>query len=182
MRKTITELRQEFLKSFEDPSTSGINEGKLFDFLANMLDTYTPAYGVLATPGPFARSLTTVNAVLPWQAEYLAQLPEYSTNPATGAITRNEAITSNRIYVNVDVELATNREVELTLFANGLATPWRTKAIGSGSGRPSVASFEAINYSAVPVTYQIQALVDTATTVTFSNGVFVVTAVPVREA
>ena len=181
MRKTLSQLRQDFMRAFEDPSTSGINEGRLFDFLSDFLSSMTPAYGVLATPGPLARSLTTVDQVLPWTSEYIAQKPEFSTDPATGAVIRNEAITSNRIYVNVDVELAANREVELTLYANNVATSWRTKAIGSGSGRPAVAALEAIHYSAVPVTYQLKALVDAATTVTFSNGVFTVSAVPVRE-
>jgi hypothetical protein len=181
MRKTLSQLRQDFQRAFEDPSTSGLNEGRLFDFLADFLDSMTPAYGVLATPGPLVRSLTTTDQVLPWQVEYIAQLPEFSTDPATGVVTRNQPVCSNRIYVNVDVELAANREVELTLYANDVATPWRTKAIGSGSGRPAIAALEAIHYSAVPVTYQLKALVDQATSVTFSNGVFTVSAVPVRE-
>ena len=181
MRKTLSQLRQDFQRSFEDPSTSGLNEGRLFDFLADFVDTMTPVYGILATPGPLVQSLTTVDQVVPWEQEYIAQLPEFTVNPATGTITRADGLCSNRVTVNVNAELAANREVEVTLYANGQPTVWQAKAIGSGSGRPSVISLEAIHYSDVPVSFQLKALVDQATSVTFSNGVFVVSAVPVRE-
>jgi hypothetical protein len=181
-RKTLTELKAQFLKSFPDPSTDMIEGGRLFELLENLLDSFTPAYGVLSTTAPVVQSLTTVDQKILWNTKYIEQIPEFTVRVAPSAdITRNEGPCTNHISVNVDVELAANREVEMTLYANGVATVWRAKASGSGSGRPVVLSMEAIHYSAVPVTYELRALVDTATSVTFTNGVFLVDVVPVRE-
>jgi len=182
MRKTLAQLQADLLRSFDDPSTSGINEGRLFDLLKDTLETITPAYGALITSSPLVQSLTTVDQVLPWEGVYVAQEPEYSADHATGAVTRHDAPCMNRITVNVNVELAANREVEMTLYADNVATVWQAKAIGSGSGRPSVLSLEALHYSTAAITYQLKVLVDQATNVTFSNGIFVIAAVPVREA
>ena len=94
-----------------------------------------------------------------------------------------DAWCSNRIDINIDVEMAANRELTATLYKNGVATVWRAKVSGSGVGRPAILSLEAIDYSDVAATYELRVQADAAgTPVTYSNGIFAVAATPVRTA
>jgi len=182
-RKTIVELSAEIDTLFADNDIKAITPAKLREFCHNFVDTMTPAYGAIATTGPFAQTVGLTDQLLPWQTTYIAQNPEFTTDPATGKVTRGQTVTSNRIVINVDVELAANRELTATLYKNGAPTVWRAKCSGSGTGRPAILSLEAIDYSDVAVDYQLYVQVDAAgTAVTLSNGIFVVSAVPVRTA
>ena len=182
-RKTIVELLAEINSLFADNTSGSITPAKLRSFCTDFVDTMTPAYGALSTPGPLAATVGTVDQLMVWSSTYIAQSPEYTTDPATGKITRAQTIASNRISVNIDVDIASNRELTATLYKNGVATPWRAKCSGSGSGRPAILSLDAIDYSDVAVDYQLYVQTDVAgTAVTYSNGIFVVNAVPVRTA
>lgn len=182
-RKTIVELLAEIGTLFPDNTSGAITPAKLRQFLNDFVDTMTPAYGALSIPGPLAQTVGVVDVLMPWSATYVAQGPEYTTDPATGKVTRAQTVTSNRITVNIDVDLAANRELTATLYKNGVATAWRAKCSGSGAGRPAILSLDAIDYSDVAANYQLYVQADTAgTNVTFSNSIFVVNAVPVRTA
>ena len=182
-RKTIVELLAEINALFADNTSGAITPAKLRQFQTDFVDTMTPAYGALSIPGPLAATVGIVDQLMVWSATYVAQAPEYTTDPATGKITRAQTITSNRISVNIDVDLAANRELTATLYKNGVPTVWRAKCSGSGSGRPAILSLDAIDYSDVAADYQLYVQTDAAgTNVTYSNGIFVVNAVPVRTA
>ena len=182
-RKTIVELIAEIGTLFADNTSGAITPAKLRQFCTDFVDTMTPAYGALQTPGPLAATVGVTDQLMVWSSTYIAQSPEYTTDPATGKITRAQTVTSNRIVVNVDVELAANRELTATLYKNGAPTVWRSKCSGSGTGRPAILSLEAIDYSDVAANYQLYVQADVAgTAVTYSNGIFVVNAVPVRTA
>ena len=182
-RKTIAELIAEIGTLFADNTSGAITPAKLRSFLTDFVDTMTPAYGAIAITGPLAATVGVADQLMVWQSSYIAQNPEFTTDAATGKVTRNQTVVSNRIAINVDVELAANRELTATLYKNGVATTWRSKVSGSGTGRPAILSLEAIDYSDVAADYQLYVQADQAgTAVTYSNGIFVVSAVPVRTA
>ena len=182
-RKTIAELTAEIATLFADNTSGAITPADLREFCTDFVDTMTPAYGVLSIPGPLGATVGLTDQLMVWSSTYIAQSPEYTTDPATGKITRAQTVTSNRIVVNIDVELAANRELTATLYKNGAPTTWRAKCSGSGTGRPAILSLEAIDYSDVAADYQLYVQADAAgTAVTYSNGIFVVSAVPVRTA
>ncbi len=182
-RKTMVELLATITANFPNNTTGEISPTDLRQFCTDFVDTVTPAYGILAITAPMAQVVGVTDQVLPWLSEYLVQAPEFTTTPATGIVRRTQNIVVNDIKINIDVEMATNRECLGTLYANGVATIWRGKVSGNGPGRPAVLSIEATNYSAVPVDYQLRVQCDQAgTPVTFSNGVFLVEAIPVRQA
>ena len=181
-RKTIVELTAEIATLFADNTSGAITPAKLRQFCTDFVDTMTPAYGALAI-NTLAATVGVTDQLMVWQSTYVAQNPEYTADPATGKVTRAQTVTSNRIVVNVDVELAANRELTATLYKNGAPTTWRAKCSGSGTGRPAILSLDAIDYSDVVADYQLYVQADQAgTAVTYSNGIFVVNAVPVRTA
>lgn len=182
-RKTMVELTAEIATLFADNTSGAITPAKLREFCQDFVDTMTPAYGAISIAGPLAATVGITDQLMVWSTTYVAQNPEFLTDPATGKITRDQAIVTNRISVNIDVEMATNRELTATLYKNGVPTVWRAKCSGSGAGRPAILSLEAIDYSDVAVEYQLYVQADAAgTAVTYSNGIFIVNAVPVRTA
>lgn len=181
-RKTMVELLAEINTLFPDNNVGEISPADLRTFCQNFVDSVTPAYGVLSTTS-LAQVVGVTLQTLPWQATFIAQAPEFTTDPAAGIVRRDQSIISNRISVNIDVEIAANRECEAVLYANGVATPWRTKVSGNGTTRPESIQLEALHYSDIPVDYSVRVAADQAgTAMTFSNGIFLVSAVPVRTA
>jgi hypothetical protein len=141
----------------------------------------TPAYGGLQTIPNTVKNIGTTDLLLAWNTSYIAQAPEFTTNPVTGTIRRDQNIATTRLIVNADIVMASNRELTVTLYKNGVPTIWRASCSGSGTGRPVVLSLEALDYSDVPADYQLFAQTDAANTaVTISNAIFIANAVPVR--
>ena len=182
-RKTMVELTSEIATLFADNTSGEINPADLRQFCQNFVDTMTPAYGALQIPGPLGATVGTADQLMVWTSQYIAQGPEFTTDAATGKIVRTDGVATTRFSINVDVELVSNRELTATLYKNGVATVWRAKISGSGTGRPAVLSLEAIDYSDVPAEYQLYVQTDQAgTSVTYSNGIFLANVVPVRTA
>ncbi len=182
-RKTMTELLAEITSSFPDNTSGAITPAILRAFLNDFVETMTPAYGGLQILTNTVKNFGLANSLLDWSSTIVAQSPEFITNPSTGDIVRTAGPSTNRIIVNADVTLAANREITATLYKNGQPTTWRGSASGSGTGRPSVLSFEALDYSDVQAQYQIFCSCDAAgTAVTFANATFLVSVVPVRSA
>ena len=181
MRKTFTELRNEFFKSFPDPSTDQIDGGRLYDLIQDVLDTLQPAYGVLSTIGaPISGTIGTSPVLVPWELKYWETAPEFVVNQAAGSITFTRPSGVVRITLTIDIGVAVNRALEFTIFANGVATPWRMQITGTGVTKPDAVGLVAILNPAVPTTYTIMASADQANTAAeFSNAVFVVENVPV---
>ena len=182
-RKTIVELLAEIGTMFPDNNTGAITPAIQRAFLTDLVDTYTPAYGAISIETGVARTFNITPSLLVWSTNYIAQSPEWTADAPTGKITRAQAVITNRISVNVDVELPANRELIATLYKNGVATTWRTKISGSGAGRPAVLSLEAIDYNATQAEYQLYCQCDAdGVACTFSNGIFLGSVVPVRTA
>lgn len=183
-RKTIVELQTELATLLPDNTTGAITPAALRTMIGDFLNTMTPAYGGIQITGAgLAQVLNIAPAPLVFQSELVAQLPEFATVPGTGTVRRQDTVTTNSISFNMDVQAPANRQVTATLYADGVATPWRGVVQGTGAADPVVLSFEATHYSAVPVNYQVFVNANAnATSVTFSNAVFLVNAVPVRTA
>ena len=182
-RKTIVELLAEMNVLLADNTSGAITPEDLRTVIGDFIDTMTPAYAVLTTDAGVLKTFGVTDSLLTWTSVSIAQSPEYLADAATGKITRDQPVATNRISVNMDVELAANREILCTLYKNGAPTTWRAKASGSGTGRPAVLSLEALDYNAGPVEYQLYCQCDTAgTQVTVANAVFVASAIPVRTA
>lgn len=183
-KKTMVELQAEITSLFVDNTTGSITPAQLRQFCSDFVTSMTPAYGGLAITGPLIQTFNNAPAVTTvWQNELTATAPEYTTTPATGTVTRSDGVCTNQITLNIDVELTVNRVIYATLYKNGVATAFRASATGRGAGNPSILSFDAIDYSAVPANYQIWCNTDASNTpVTFTNGVFLVRALPVRTA
>lgn len=182
--KTMVELQTEITSLFPDNTTGLITPANLRQFCSDFVTSMTPAYGVLQINTTKVQQFNITPAtVMVWDIVSTVTAPPYTGDAATGKITRSDGVCTNQISFNVDVELANGRIVYATLYKNGVATPWRATATGRGAGNPSILSFEAIDYSAVPVDYQVFCNTDANTiSVTFTNGVFMARALPVRTA
>ena len=181
-RKTMVELLAEISANFPNNTTQLISPAKLREFCTDFVDSVTVSYGILSSPS-LVQVVGSSDQLLPWVSTYLVQSPEFTTNPATGTIRRDQNIVVNEINVNIDLAMAANRECIMSLYANGVPTIWRAKAVGNGTTRPETISLVAVNYSAVPVNYQLFIQADApGTSITFSNGVFAINSVPVRQA
>ena len=182
-RKTIVELQAELTTLIADNTSGLITPANLRQMIGDFIQTMTPAYAVLSSLAATVRLANITPAALPWLVEDIAQLPEFTTNIATGIIRRDESIASTHVSVNLDIEGPNNTLIVAELYANGVPTNWRAAANCLGAGRPVVLSLEAIHYSAVPVNYQIYVRSDVnGVSITFSNGVFLCSVLPVRTA
>ena len=182
--KTMVELQAEIISLFPDNTIGSITPAQLRQFCSDFVTSMTPAYGALQINTTKVQTFNITPAVtMVWDVELVATPPQYTTDAATGAINRVDGVCTNQITFNVDVGLANGRVIFATLYKNGVATPFRATATGRGAGNPTILSFDAIDYSNVPATYQVFCTTDADTTpVTFTNGVFIARLLPVNTA
>jgi hypothetical protein len=179
-RKSIVELVADIASLIPDNTTEAIEPADIRFVLLELLATFRPAYGSLSIPTvPHAIVVGLTPTLLTFTAAQDSS-PETVSAFATGSIARAERGAS-RITFSADMELGANRECTITLFKNGVATPWSIKGSGSGTGRPAAVSMVILDYADPAATYTFMCTADAAaTTVTFTNVSAILEVLPVN--
>lgn len=179
-RKSFVELQADLLTSFPDNITGAITPLVLRTYFNNFLEAIRPAYGLISRPTPTSQTLGTIDAPLVFDTGYVSDVPDFSTTPAAGTVTRLEAGTT-RLTFNATVEAGNGRLINFTVYRAGVALPWKASVTAQGAGKPVDVSIAALSYLGSVAAYQIQARADTAGTVcTFSNMDLLCETVPVN--
>jgi hypothetical protein len=179
-RKSFVQLSADLLTSFPDNINGAITPLVLRTYIQNFLNAIRPAYGLLSRPNATAQTLGTADAAIIFDTGYASDVPDYTTNAPAGTLVRLEA-GSTRLTINATIETANGRLITLTLYKNGVATPWRSSVIGQGTGKPIDMTIVALTYEGAQATYQLQGKADAAaTSVTFSNMDMLAETVPVN--
>jgi hypothetical protein len=179
-RKSFIQLSADLLVDFPDNITGLITPAIVRAYFQKVFDAIRPAYGLLSRTTPNAQTLQLTDAPVVFETGYVSDVPDYTTTPATGVLQRLEAGTTT-INLNCSVEGTAGRIVTITLYKNGVATPWKGSATLGGVGKPVEIAFTALNYEGGAAQYQLQVKCDTAgTSVTFSGMDALAQTVPVN--
>jgi hypothetical protein len=179
-RKSFVELSNELLTSFPDNITGVITPAILRSYFNDFLQAIRPSYGGLSREAPNVQTLGVADAPLSFETGFVSDVPDYTTIAGTGTITRLEAGTT-RLTFTTTMEGTVGRVVTVTLYRNGVATPWRVSGTLQGAGKPVDVVLVAILYLGSQATYQYQVKADTASTATtFSNVDALAETVPVN--
>jgi hypothetical protein len=179
-RKSFVELSNDLLTAFPDNISGLITPAILRAYFQEFLDAIRPAYGLLDLPGPTVQTLQTTYAPLVCTTGQVSAIPDFTVTPATGTVNR-VAAGMTRLTASLDIECTQGRVVWVSVYKNGLPTPWIISTVGEGAGKPASVALAALSYDASPVAYQFMVKCDTAgTAVTFSNGIFIAETVPVN--
>lgn len=179
-RKSFVELSAELLVDFPDQNTKAITPAILRGFFNALFEAIRPSYGYIDLTS-WAVSLGLSDIPMVFQAGFVSDVPDYTTVPGTGTVTRVAGGTT-RLTFNADVEGPTGRVITFTLYINGVATLWRTSVVAQGNGKPISVSLPIIYYLNAPATFQMQAKADQSTTaVTITEAILVAETVPVNN-
>lgn len=180
-RKSFNELTAQAIADFPDNVTGLITPAKLRQFCLDFLTAITPAYGVLQRTTPNTQTVGTTDALVVFDTAQDSDPAQTTSAVPASTITRAEK-GSSEININLDIETAANREVTLTLYKDGAATPFRVTTSGRGTGSPVGVGLIAFDYADPAAVYDLRAKTDQAgTSVIFSNGVMLLSVLPVRS-
>lgn len=179
-RKSFVELQAELQTLFPDNDQGEITPDRLWTFFTDIFHAIRPAYGILSRPNSALQVLTPAEAPLVFDTVELSDVPDFSGTAATGTILRLGKGTT-RFAFGATLEAGSGREITVTLYKNGVATPWKATVNALGASRPVVFGFNGLDYEGVPATYQLRVDVDANTNANFSNMVFVAEVVPVNS-
>ena len=98
-----------------------------------------------------------------------SDINQLTASAPLGKISRAERGTST-INFTMDIECATNRFITVTLYKNGVATPWRITVNGAGTGKPIGCLLTAIDYADPAAEYDVRLTADTAGDSTVINN------------
>jgi len=179
-RKSFVELTNELLTSFPDNTTGLITPAGLRAYLTNFLDAIRPAYGIISRETANVQSLGLLDTPLIFEVGSVSTVPDYTVTPASGTVTRLAAGTTRLTFTST-IDAAVGRIITVTLYKNGVATPWRISATAGGAGKPVDIALNALQYDAGAAVYQWQVRADAASTnTTFSNVDCIAETVPVN--
>lgn len=180
-RKSIAELIAQAIADFPDNVTGLITPAKLRQFCLDFLNAITPAYGLLTLTGPLTQVFGLTPALVVMQTAYDSDPAQTTSTVPASTVARSERGTAT-INFSMDIETNNGRFITFTLFKNGVATTWRITGNGGGTGNPVSVALTAIDYADPAATYDVRATAEVAgTSVTLTNGVFLVSIDPVRS-
>lgn len=179
-RKSIQELLTEITVLLNDNSAGEITPLDLRTVLNDIAGIIQPSYGVFDLPGPDTFSSGLTDVVLPWTTFISGGAVQYTAAGLTVISCDQRAMTA--IDLSLDVEGLNGRVATATLYANGVATRAAASVVCQGVGKPMSLNFSILNYQAAASSYELRIKCDTAnTTLTFSNGVLILSNVPVNS-
>jgi hypothetical protein len=182
MRKSIQELIAQATADFPDNVIGLITPAKLRQWAIDFLNSISPAYGYLTLTGPLTQTFGLTPALVVMQAAFNSDPSQTTAAVPASTVTKVER---GNVTINFTMDMETNngRFITFTIYKDGAATPWRVTGNGGGAGNPVSVALTAVDYAADPNTvYDIRATAEVAgTSVTMSNGGFVLQVEPVRS-
>lgn len=142
-RKTILALLNETETALPDNTAGLITAQAVRELLADIIDTFSPGYGIVSTDSLTISALGISPRVIPYIVT-LAQTDEYTIVLASGTVTRlaqGLPTTVNRISFYADVAAPQGDEMVFSLFRNGVDIPGGITVSGQGLGNRVQAAF-----------------------------------------
>jgi hypothetical protein len=185
--KSIVELLAQADATIEDNTTGNITPSDVRALCKDIIDTMSPAYGVLQASASFAFLLpTSPPAVLkPLATVVQATAGYFNASAANGWIRRlvttaGLAGASNLVLVSGEVDGPNNDNVNIELYKNGVATGWRSSVVCQGAGEFVGFNIAGLTYDTVDTEFDLR-VSGTGGTKNFRNIVILIQAQPVRS-
>jgi hypothetical protein len=134
-RKTMLALLAEADANLPDNATHLITAAAVRSLIKDVVDSFSPGYGIVSNANLTLAALTAVPRVIPYVTT-LAQTPEYVVGLGAGTVTRlaqGLPTTVNRISFYADMEAPAGNEVAFAVTRNGVAIPGGVTVSGQGA-------------------------------------------------
>jgi hypothetical protein len=175
-RKTTQDLLAQAIATLPDNNAELITAADVRALILDLLDTIAPIYGGMSLTSQIG-VLTAAPVALPFATNIVDFPTEWTVGLATGEISRSVPPSLpgvvSRLHINGSITGPANADVTVQLYKNGVATPWRTEVACRGLSRPAAGILTVLDYSLVPVTYQLRVSSVPNANVTFLNWTFV---------
>lgn len=186
--KSIVELLAQADATLPDNSTQLISPADVRQMFKDFLDTISPAYGAIALASQAVALSATPTVIAPFASTIAATTGYYVNNLSAGSVTRQItaagiAGATDFIAISGAVSGTNNASVVLTLYKNGVATPYTTSVTCTGVGDNQGFNISGVTYtgaSAGNAVYDLRATAP-AGTYTFVDVTLLCQAQPVRS-
>ena len=145
--RTIIDLRAEVGTFFPDNTTGLITAASVRDMFKDIIDTFSPGYGILSSESLTMAALGVTPRAIPFTS-ILAATDTYTAVLADGAVTRlarGLPSTVNRVSFYADVAAPAGDEMVFSLFRDGIDVPGGITVSGQGIGNRVQAAFSVGN-------------------------------------
>jgi len=157
-RPSLEEVLADAATSFPDNISGAITPLILRTWIGKLVEAIRPAYGyVFRVTGTQVVGINDTPVVC--DNSFSSAVTHYALTPATGTIhsLKNGV---NELCFKCSIDGSNGTGVTVTLYKNGVATPWRVSTTLAGSGNFQSISMNAIEYSGFPANYQVQIKID----------------------
>ena len=179
-RKSVVELDAQADATLPDNITGLITPAAVRNMIKDFLNAFRPQYAAMSLTTPLPQGLTATYAAFPFET-VIAVNTEFTAVPATGLVTKIER-GSVRVSLNIDFVAPNGTTVSFCIFVDGVASAWVVAATQPGTNDVVSVAMSMLTFSsALTPTIQVRAKISTPGSVTLSNGVLVVEAVPVNS-
>ena len=189
MRKSLNLLIEQALAALPDNTAELITPEKVRTMFTDFLDTLQPTYGALSIATKQQVLNTSPAIVVGFQAVDISIPPDFICDAALGTIKRELTGAfgtvpklNTRFTINGDFIAPAGHDITLTLYANGVATPWQQSITGNGVANYSTFAFSGLDRIDVATTYDLRARSsNNGSTVTWENFIFICENIPIRD-
>lgn len=143
MRKSILALLTEADTNVADNTTGDISAADVRNLIKDMIDTFSPGYGIVSSESLSMAALGVTPRVIPYTTT-LAATAGYTVGLAAGTIKRlaqGLPSTVNRVSFYADVAAPAGDEMVFSLFRDGIDIPGGITVSGQGIGNRVQAAF-----------------------------------------
>lgn len=185
---SVLAMKLRALTDFADNHTGLITPQKLREFLTDLLDTISPAYGIIRLTSQVLSLSGTQTPIAPFVNNHTQSAGYFTNNLLNGTVTRTlGAVQGSRTLIVASGEVSgpNGREVTVRLFKNGVPTDFSSTVTTTGSANVQSMTLSGFDFFLNPpadVTYDLRASSPgAAANITFTNWTFVVQAQTVRD-
>lgn len=168
---------------FPDNNSGSITAQDLRDFVKDVLETVSPAYGMVRAAS-VAQALTTTPQVLaPYSQNVSDTLDYFVNNLVTGKINRVlGSAPGSRMLIQASGSIGApdGREITVRLFKNGAPTDFYQTVTSRGATNRVPFYIQGLDLMLSDTSYELRSSINTAANATFDNVLFLVQAQPVR--
>jgi len=157
-RPLLAEVLVDAVTSFPDNINGAITPLILRTWIGKLVEAIRPTYGyVFRVTG--AQAVGTSDIPIVCDNGFSSEVTHYTFTPSTGTIHSLENGV-NELCFKCSIDGSNGTGVTVTLYKNGVATPWRVSTTLAGSGNFQSIYMNAIEYSGFPANYQVQIKID----------------------
>lgn len=185
MRRSLNELLAFANQVLPDNNQGLIEPADVRTMFTDFLDTLQPTYGSLSMTSQQQTLNTNPAVILAFQRTDISIPPEFICSPAAGSIKRELAGVpklNTRFTINGNYIGPQGHDITITLFANGVATPWQQSTTAQGTANYATFAFTALDRIDEDTTYELRARSsNNGSVITWENFIFLGENIPIRD-